>query len=82
MKKKILIITSHPIQYQTPFFRKTAENSEMELLVVFCWNFGVKEKIDPEFGISIKWDIPLLDGYNYKFLKNFSTNQVVNFLDK
>lgn len=79
MKKKILVVTSHPIQYQTPFFKKVAENLGVQLLVIFCWNFGVEEKIDPEFGISIKWDIPLLDGYNYKFLKNFSTNPSSEF---
>jgi len=29
-------------------------------------------KYDPDFGKVIDWDIPLLDGYNYKFLKNTS----------
>jgi hypothetical protein len=72
MKKKIAIITSHPIQYQTPLFRELAKNSEVDLIVYFCWNFGVTESLDPEFGRKIKWDTPLLEGYNFKFLKNFS----------
>ena len=30
------------------------------------------EKFDPGFGVKFKWDIPLLDGYRYKFLRNYS----------
>jgi len=44
-------------------------------MVYFCWDFGVKESTyDSGFGRKIKWDIPLLDGYRFKFLKNFSSN--------
>jgi glycosyltransferase involved in cell wall biosynthesis len=28
--------------------------------------------MDKQFGVKIKWDIPLLDGYEYKFFKNYS----------
>ncbi len=79
MKKKIAIITSHPIQYQTPLFRELAKNPEVELMVYFCWNFGITESLDPEFGRKIKWDTPLLEGYKYKFLKNFSFNPSSQF---
>ncbi len=79
MKKKIAIITSHPIQYQTPLFRELAKNSEVDLIVYFCWNFGVTESLDPEFGRKIKWDTPLLEGYNFKFLKNFSLKPSSSF---
>lgn len=75
MKKeyKLAVLTSHPIQYEAPLFRKLAQHPKIELMVYFCWDFGVKkESFDPEFGKKIKWDIPLLDGYEYKFLKNFS----------
>ena len=70
-KYKLAISTTHPIQYQAPFFRKLAENPEIELKVYFYSDYGVTEKKDPGFGISFKWDIPLLEGYKYKFLKNF-----------
>ena len=32
-------------------------------------------KYDPGFGRVIEWDIPLLDGYEYTFVKNVSANQ-------
>ena len=73
VKYKLAFLTSHLIQYQAPLFKKLAEHPKIELMVYFCWDFGVKkEGLDPEFGKKIKWDIPLLDGYQYKFLKNFS----------
>jgi glycosyltransferase involved in cell wall biosynthesis len=73
-KYKLAALTSHPIQYQAPLFRKLAEHSEIDLMVYFCSDHGVTEKVDPGFGIAFKWDIPLLHGYPYKFLKNFSFN--------
>lgn len=79
MKKKILVVASHPIQYQAPFFKKMAESVDFEPLILFCWDFGTKESVDPEFGLKIKWDTPLLDGYQYKFLKNFSFNPSSQF---
>ncbi|MDP3052559.1 MAG: glycosyltransferase family 4 protein [bacterium] len=71
-KYKLAVLTSHPIQYQAPLFRKLAQHPEIELMVYFCCDYGIKEEFDPGFGKKIKWDIPLLDGYKYKFLKNYS----------
>jgi len=72
MKKyKLAILTSHPIQYQVPLFRALAQ-SGIDVHVLFCWDFGIKKTYDPEFGKEIKWDIPLLEDYCFKFLKNFS----------
>jgi glycosyltransferase involved in cell wall biosynthesis len=62
---KLAILTSHPIQYQAPLFKKIAEQSEIELFVFFR-----KKPIeyDKEFRQKFQWDIPLLEGYKYKFL--------------
>ncbi|MEI6524128.1 MAG: glycosyltransferase family 4 protein [Bacteroidota bacterium] len=38
--------------------------------VLFCSDETVKGAIDQEFGIKVKWDIPILEGYNYTFLHN------------
>ena len=78
MEHKLAILTSHPIQYQAPLFRELAKNPEINSTVLFCSKQGISKKKDPGFGIDFKWDIPLLDGYNYKFLKNFSPFPNVN----
>ncbi len=77
---KLAILTSHTIQYQTPLFQLLAKQPEIDLMVYFCWDFGLKkEGFDPEFGKEIKWDIPLLEGYRYKFLKNLSLKPSSSF---
>jgi glycosyltransferase involved in cell wall biosynthesis len=69
--KKLAIISSHPIQYNAPLFALMAERGEFELRVFYTWGEdAVKPKFDPDFGKVIEWDIPLLEGYSYQFLKN------------
>ena len=68
MRYKLAALTTHPIQYQAPLFRRLAVCPDIDLMVYFCNNFGIAEKFDPGFSLSFKWDIPLLEGYNYKFL--------------
>lgn len=76
-KYKLAVLTSHPIQYQAPLFRKLSSHPYIDLAVYFCWDFGVKEEeYDPGFGKKIKWDIPLIEGYRYKFLANYRQNLV------
>ncbi|KKU91489.1 MAG: Glycosyl transferase group 1 [Candidatus Jorgensenbacteria bacterium GW2011_GWA1_48_11] len=76
---KLAVLTSHPIQYQAPLFRKLAEDPQIDLTVYFCWDFGAAAKYDPEFGRQIKWDTPLLAGYKHVFLKNYSPNPSSGF---
>lgn len=70
--KRIVFLLSHPIQYFSPLFVEMAKQPEIDLLVLYCTDENVKGHIDEGFGVNVKWDIPLLDGYNYKFLKNNS----------
>jgi glycosyltransferase involved in cell wall biosynthesis len=71
--KKLAIITSHPIQYNAPLFKKLEEESEVELMVFYTWGKdGAKIKYDPGFNREIEWDLPLLEGYNYQFCINVS----------
>jgi glycosyltransferase involved in cell wall biosynthesis len=69
--KKIAIISSHPIQYNAPLFKRLAEDSEIELMVFYTWGKdGAKRKFDPDFDKQIEWDLPLLEGYPYCFCLN------------
>lgn len=70
--KKIAFLISHPIQYYAPIFRELAKKEGISLKVFYCWDFGVKAAFDGQFRTNVKWDIPLLDGYDYEFLPNWS----------
>ena len=68
MKTRLVILVSHPIQYFVPVWREIAADDSIDLTVVFLTRVGVDEYHDPGFGESIRWDIPLLDGYRSHFL--------------
>lgn len=44
----------------------------LDIQVVYCSLQGAEAGIDPEFGVEVKWDVPLLDGYPWVCLKNSS----------
>jgi glycosyltransferase involved in cell wall biosynthesis len=49
-----------------------AEHSRLDIQVAYCSLQGVEAGIDPDFGIPVKWDIPLLDGYPWVQVPNRS----------
>lgn len=69
--RRVAFITSHPIQYQAPLFRKLASRPGIDLTVYFCSRWGVERYEDKGFGKSIAWDIDLLSGYRHRFLRNY-----------
>ncbi|MFN3405696.1 MAG: glycosyltransferase family 4 protein [Cytophagaceae bacterium] len=71
-KKKIYFLISHPIQYFSPLFKKLAEDESLDFMVLYCSDENVKGHFDKQFGVTFAWDIPVLNGYNYNFLKNHS----------
>jgi glycosyltransferase involved in cell wall biosynthesis len=73
------IFMSHPIQYQIGLLKKIAQQGDVDLLVNYYWDFGVEESYDPEFGNRIKWDFPLLEGYKYRFIRNYAQRKSTSF---
>jgi glycosyltransferase involved in cell wall biosynthesis len=71
---KLAIITTHPIQYYAPVFKLLNERGKISIMVFYTWGEKSKVKYDPGFGSTIGWDIPLLEGYPYSWLKNTSTD--------
>jgi len=70
-KKRLAIVTSHPIQYNAPWFKLLAESSVIHPRVFYTWEQSAAgAKYDPDFRERIEWDIPLLDGYEYQFVRN------------
>jgi glycosyltransferase involved in cell wall biosynthesis len=75
LKKRLAIITTHPIQYNAPLFELLTQRGVIEVKVFYTWGKSVLDnKFDPGFGKVINWDIDLLKGYTYTFLQNVSTN--------
>ena len=87
--KKIAIITTHPIQYQIPLFKRFSKY-KIKADVFFASTHGLSSKIaDSEFNVKFNWDIYKnpLQGYKSYFSKNqknsiFDFNLSFNNLEK
>ncbi|SEF02936.1 Glycosyl transferase 4-like domain-containing protein [Rhizobiales bacterium GAS188] len=70
MKYRLAILSSHPIQYFAPLYRRLAREANIEMIVYYCDKGSTEAAFDPGFGRMIKWDLSLLEGYRYVFLPN------------
>jgi glycosyltransferase involved in cell wall biosynthesis len=68
---KIIFINSHPIQYFAPLYAYCNKEG-LKVEAWYCSDESIRGNTDVQFGKSVKWDIPLLEGYPYRFFKNFS----------
>lgn len=74
VSKRLAIITTHPIQYHSPWFKLLAGYKDVMVKVFYTWSQSRNlKKKDPGFGINIEWDIPLLEGYDFTFIENKSS---------
>ncbi|WP_214072664.1 glycosyltransferase family 4 protein [Mucilaginibacter sp. dw_454] len=71
---RLAIITTHPIQYYAPVFKLLHERGHVEIKVFYTWGEGAQNNFDPGFGKQIKWDLPLLDGYPYEWVRNVAND--------
>lgn|GEM_PF-2457267 len=69
MKPKLVVLITHPIQYYAPLYRELATRNEIDLHVIFLSDSGATAYYDQGFGVSLSWDIPLLEGYQYTVLE-------------
>ncbi len=65
---RLAYLVSHPIQYQAPLLRRISLEPEIDLTVLFGSDFSVRGYKDQGFGVNVKWDTPLLNGYRSEFL--------------
>jgi glycosyltransferase involved in cell wall biosynthesis len=78
---EVIYFLSHPIQYFSPLLKELDKVTGLE--VYYYSDASLKTGVDSGFGKKISWDIPLLEGYKYTFLKNYRRNRGLNsrFLD-
>ncbi|MCB9638816.1 MAG: glycosyltransferase family 4 protein [Myxococcales bacterium] len=71
MEKKIRvgIFVSHPVQYHVPLWRILASYPEFDVKVHYFSDHSIRGEIDPGFGVPVSWDTPMLEGYEYEFIR-------------
>lgn len=68
--RKLAIITTHPIQYYAPIFRLLSKRKKIDVKVFYTLGEGAVTKFDHGFKKVVEWDVPLLEGYEFEWMKN------------
>src|SRR5215470_9835501 len=69
---RVLVLATHVVQYASPLYRALSSDPRLETLVAYCSLQGSEPGFDPEFGVQVQWDVPLLDGYKWVHVPNKS----------
>jgi len=69
---RLLLVCTHPVQYASPGLRLMAAHPRLDIHVAYCSLQGAEAVVDTEFGHQVKWDVPLLDGYQWTRLRNLA----------
>lgn len=76
---RLIILSTHPIQYNAPVFKLLQTTDNLELQVIYTQPPEDTE-YDKSFGQVVKWDIPVLEGYNYIFKKPGARN-IIRYIE-
>lgn len=71
-KHRLLIVNTHPVDYHLPIYRHLSANPRFDVTVNFLLDVFSKEYTEAEEGWSNSYHKNFLNGYNSKFLHNFS----------
>jgi glycosyltransferase involved in cell wall biosynthesis len=69
---RVLFVCTHPVQYMAPLFVRMAKHEALDIMVAYCSLQGAKAVLDPDFGVEVAWDVPLLEGYSWMHVPNRS----------
>ena len=62
----IVFLVERPTQFEAPFYRFAARDTEHELWVLFSGQDAAEPVFDPELGKPVSWGIDLLGGYHHE----------------
>ena len=77
---RIALVSSHPVPYHVPTYRELAARDDVDMEVLFTHDHGVSETFDAGFGRAVKFDVPLLEGYPHRFVRNISPRPGFSFM--
>ncbi len=68
----LVIVASHPIQYQACVWRELAALGQLSFEVWYGSDYGVRPQPSPWGPSDFVWDVDLVSGYPHRFLPNWS----------
>jgi glycosyltransferase involved in cell wall biosynthesis len=67
-RPRVGLMATHPIQYYVPWYR--ALSDLVDLQVFYCQRQTPQGQAAAGFGVAFDWDVPLVGGYQHRFLRN------------
>jgi len=71
---RLAIVATHPIQYHAKWYQLLAVHPELKIHVYYCHRATPSEQANAGFGVEFDWDVSLLSGYPFTFLKNVAAH--------
>ena len=78
-KIRFYYFAPHPVQYHYGIYKELAKFNNLDFRVIYEDDIGLKPIYVEEFKQEIKWDIDLLSGYPYEFMKNYGNPKKEGF---
>ena len=72
---RLAILAESPIPYHVCLYRSLAAHPNLDVTVFFLSDLGLSGRKDAGFGIRLYWGLPLLTGFRYRFVPNFSLHR-------
>ena len=66
---RLAVVVSHPTQHFVPLYVELAKQQNIKLKVFFIAENGVQLSRDIQFGVDVKWDVPMTQGYPHEFVE-------------
>jgi glycosyltransferase involved in cell wall biosynthesis len=66
---RLAVFATHPVPYHAPIWRALAAFEDLRVTVFFLSDHGLRHSLDPGFSRAFAWDVPLLEGYEHRFLE-------------
>ena len=67
LRPRVGVLATHPVQYYGAWYRALARCVDLD---VFFAHRPTPRQQGDGFGVGFQWDVPLLDGYRHRFLRN------------
>ena len=74
-KIKIGWLAQWPVHYHLPIYKGLSRDPDVNLTVIFCDDITLKGYFEKDMNTVRTWDdLDMLEGYQSKFLKNYTTH--------
>ena len=77
---RVAFLLTHPIQYISPFLAYLARRSSINVVALYQSDCSLPDRPSANSHAFPAWDIPLLDGYEYRFLPALGSRHHLSYL--